>query len=422
MSTTRMTELDGTDLGYAVEQIWGPGIDRGDARAALPGPIPVGWEVREEYWAIPRLTSAQLLVPRDARIAARTLADYARLRPLKTRLVRQGLAAAARTGVPLGRETLRIIAPRSGPRTAVAEIAASVGAPDALATFGVRTAANAKPTLELRDPSGEAVGFVKLAWNALTRIAIENESVGLRTMGSVSRRGILAPGVLADGAVDERPFVMIAPLPRGIRHVPAENASLSVAEALGPGTVQRFGAIADTRQFRSCLADLHRETTTPAAAGLARQARALAGRIAESPEIAPIANFWHGDFVWWNMGRDPQGRLWLFDWETAQPDAPAGLDTLHWFAHAKDAENPLSLVARVEASTTHVQRLLRALGHSPTSASILAAWYSVTLVAGEIRLAESLGSWDRIKHPAAVLEQLLTWGVRQFGRPVGNAL
>lgn len=409
------TELDGTDLGYVVEQLWGPGIARGQVRAILNDPVPDGWEVREAYWTIPSAGSAQLLVPRDARVARRALGDYARLRPLKTRLIRQGLAAGARVGVPLTRDTLRIIAPVGGPPTTVAEIAAAVGAPGAVATFGVRTAANAKPTLELRDPSGDAVGFVKLAWNEITRGAIANEATGLRTMGAVSRPSLLAPEVRAEGSRDGWPFVMIAPLPRGIRYVPAAFASLNRDEALGPGTVKRFGVISRTEQFRSCRAELER---TPATApeGLVVRARALADRVADSRHAGPIANFWHGDFVWWNMGRDPGGRLWLFDWETAQPDAAAGLDTLHWFAHAKDAENPDSVVARVEASLAHTMPMLRALGHSPSSAAALAGWYAVTLVAGEIRLAESLGSWERIKHPAGVLDDLLAWGSRQLER------
>lgn len=290
-----------------------------------------------------------------------------------------------------------------------------VGAPGAFATFGVRTAANAKPTLELRDPSGEAIGFVKLAWNEITRGAIASEEAGLRDMGRVSRPAIQAPDILATGAVGEQPFVAIAPLPRGIRYVPAKFSSLNRDEALGPGTVQRVDTIGATGQCRSCIAGLASESTI-APASLVSRARALAARVAESTETTPIANFWHGDFVWWNMGRDAQGRLWLFDWETAQPDAPAGLDTLHWFAHAEDAENPLSLVARVDASASHVRPLLQSLGHSPRTAAVLAAWYSVVLTAGEIRLAESLGSWERIKHPPAVLDQLLAWGTAQLER------
>lgn len=416
-----LTNLDQSDLGYVVEQVWGPGIARGHARALTTGPVPTGWEVREEYWAIPSARTAQLLVPRDRRIAARALSDYARLRPRTKRLARQGLAVAARVGAPLGRDTLRIIAPEGTPPTAVADIAAQVGDPRARAAFGVRTAANAKPTLELRDRAGEAIGFVKLAWNEITRAAIGREATGLRTMGVRSRPEILAPGLIAEGAVEDsadgsgRPFVMVAPLPRGIRHVPAEFASLRRTEALGPGTVHRLGRIAETAQYRSCVADLDCARGT-APRTLVDQARALASRVAACPDTAPIANFWHGDFTWWNMGRDPRGHLWLFDWETAQPDAPAGLDTLHWFAHAKDAENPASVVARAEASTAHVAPILRSLGHSPTSASALAAWYAVTLVAGEITLAETLQSWERIKHPVSTLEHLLAWGSLQLAR------
>ena len=400
-------------LDYVVEQIWGPCIARGEAHAIVSEAVPKGWELREQYWLVPNAEKAQLLVPHDRRVATRTLSDYAGLRPLKTRLVRHGLAALTMAGAPLSRRSLRIIAPVGSPMTTVQEIGAMVGSPDALATFGVRTAANAKPTLELRDPRGEAIGFVKLAWNSLTRYSIENEAAAIATMGRDSRFAIAAPKVLVRGTIHGRPFLMTQPLPRGIRHVPADYRSLSRDEALGPGSVHRRGLFQGTEQYKKVRAQLSMSmSATPES--LVTRARGLAELIANSSVAIPIANFWHGDFVWWNAGRDLRDRLWLFDWETADRDVPAGLDTLHWFTHTKDAENPHSVVERMKDSLDYAGPLLRSLGHSRGSVATLAAWYAVTLVANEIRLAESLESWERVKHSPDTLERVLTWGSEQL--------
>lgn len=402
-------------LDFVIEQVWGPGIERGDVRAVLPGPVPDGWEVREDYWVVPNLGSAQLLVPRNRRIAARTLSDYAALRGAKTRLVRRLLAAGVTAGFPLSRSSVRIIAPAGAPKTTVPEIGSKIDQPDVVATFGVRTAANAKPTLELRTPAGDAVGFVKLAWNDITRQAIENEAVAMKLMSPEASGAIRAPRVLADGLVGGRQFVMTEPLPRGIRHVPGEYGSLSDPEALGPGTVTDRRAISQIEQVQRVSSRLRTANPfTPAT--LVERARTLAERVADVDANVPAANFWHGDFVSWNTGRGPDGRLWLFDWETAERDVPAGMDTLHWYTHTRDADNASSIVLRTENAVAYCTRLLRSLGHSETGVSALAAWYAVTLTANEIRLAESLQSWERVKHSPRVLEELLEWGSRHIDR------
>lgn len=408
-----MSGIGSERLDFVVEQVWGRGIENGELLAVMTGAVPDGWTVRERYWVVPTAGAAKLLVPSDRRVAARALADFAGLRGPKVRLARRALAAAVSAGVPLSRDVLRIVAPPSAPLSTVAEIGARIGQPRVFATFGVRMAANAKPTLELRTADGDAVGFVKLSWNPVTEEAIRNEAFAMKQLAADSRVEVRAPAVLADGMIGERRFVMVEPLPRGITHVPRAFSALSDAEALGPGSVVRRGGLADADQVRDIRAGL-RAQTTASPENLVTQVRDLAERIGAADVEVPIANFWHGDFVWWNAGRDQQGQLWLFDWETAQRDAPAGMDTLHWFSHTVDAENPHSVVARVDAALAHCAPLLRRLGHSRAGVATLAAWYAVTLVANEIRLAESLQGWARIKHPPAVLEGLLAWGARKL--------
>lgn len=395
-------------LDFTIEQVWGSAIARGDADVVMSGAVPTGWEVRERYWLVPAAATAQLIVPRHPRIASRALADFAGLRTPRVRVIRRSLALAARGGFPLGRDTLSIVTPVGAPPTVVAELGAALGAEKAFATLGLRAAANAKPTLDLRNDRGEALGFAKLAWNATTRRAVSNESSALTTLAPRSSGVIVHPRLMLVGQIAGREVVVTEPLPRSIRAVSATAHSLSVGESLGPAEVRRRGTLSSSSQVRSII-DVLSAAAERVPAPVAGHAYDLARMIAAASTVLPIADFWHGDFVWWNTGRAPDGSLWLFDWETAEADAPAGLDTIHWFAHVKDHLNPHSVVPRIADAVERSEPALRSLGHSRSSANVVAAWYAVVLVAGEIRLADELGSWERVKHPPEVLREVLEW-------------
>lgn len=417
MSTVGMTFDEGSHTGserldFAITQVWGAAIERGELRATLePDPEP-GWEIREEYWVIPSLPTARLLVPRPRVPARRSLTEFASLRDARTRAARRVLGSAVALGLPLSRHTLRIVARDGAPPTIVQAVGAEIGHPDAVAALGVYTSANAKPTLDLRTPEGEAIGFAKLAWNEVTTASLANEAAALGQLGTLSG-AIEVPRLIADGLVDGRQFLITQPLPRGIASVPMTWSSLSDEEARGPGVVTDRRPIADIPQVASVLGILEGKTAlTPAR--LADRTRDLAGRVISTGVTVPVADVFHGDFSPWNTGRDRSGRLWLFDWETAQRDAPAGLDTIHWYAHSQGGLEAQSMPTRAAAGAARSDRVLRSLGHSRTSTSVLAAWYAVTLVASEIRFAEALQGWERVKHSPAILERVLDWGQRSL--------
>ncbi len=203
---------------------------------------------------------------------------------------------------------------------------------------------------------------------------------------------------------------MTEPLPRSIADVPASWDSLRHDEAIGPGAVCGWRPLSSTQQSSHHAQVLDAATTvTPRA--LAAEARELLGKVLSHAEALPIADYCHGDFVPWNVGRDANGALWLFDWETAQQDVPAGLDTLHWFSNTQGSQAPETAVQRLIAASARAEGILRSLGYSRTGTNIVKAWYALTLVTSEIRLAEALQSWERVKHPASVLAQFLQWGM-----------
>lgn len=395
-------------LQYVIDQVWGQGVASGRIRAVARAEVPAGWEVREEYQVIPTASSPQLLVPRTRRAAVRSLADYAGLRSPRTRLIRRGLAAVAAARVPLSTTRLNVIAPIGAPLTTVAAVGLTVDEPDAVAAIGVRTGANAKPTLELRTPSGDPIGFVKLAWNAATDEALANEAQMIGDAQAAGTGAIRIPKVRESGFVDGRRFVMTEALPRSIRDVPARWDSLRRDEEWGPGTIVGRAPLSSLAQVRTTIA--HAATmsdVTPPS--LSEPLRAAASAVADADLIVTVADFSHGDFVPWNVGRDAGGNLWLFDWETAQRDAPAGLDTLHWFANTTGPRRDDSLAGRVAAAADRSEPVLRSLGHTPEGASAVSAWYAIALVLGEVRLAEAGQGWARSRHSPAALEALLVW-------------
>lgn len=399
-----------TRIGFVARQVWGSAIERGDVRLRTRGgEVEPGWQEVEAYWAVPNLASARFLVARNRRVAIRSLWEYGRLRSPRARAARGAAAALAATGLPLSRDVVAIDVRDGAPPTTAQALGELMGYERVVPSLGVRVSANAKPTLELRLPGGPAVGFAKLGWSPATKLAVRNEAEMLRRVAGTLTGPIRAPEVLADGVINDHYYLVTAPLPLTIADVPAADRSLTPAEALGPGVVYRRAHLRELGQVQGVLRVL--ATAAAAPQTLLEATRALAQRIARSNVIVPVADLWHGDFVPWNLGRDADGSLWLFDWETAELDPPAGLDTLHWFANASAQHAPTDLTRRVRHAAQRATTSLRALGHSEGGTVIVTAWYAVTLIARAIALAETLGGWQRVQLRPEALNHLLDWSV-----------
>lgn len=394
-------------LAFVANQVWGAVCETGDATVVVGRDVPSGWRLAEQYWAIPSARDVKLLIPTERLAARRMLTGYARLRSPRTRLVRRALGLAALIGVPLSRDVVSV-GVRSSTPSVVASLGAILNAPTLTASIGARLGANAKPTLELRSSDGAAVGFAKLGWNELTTEAVANEAAMLLKFEKRSVGAIHAPGVLASGTVAGREFLITEPLPASIADVPAVWTSLRGQEVFGPGAVVDRRPLSESRQVQAVRAQLASAgNLTPEA--LIHAASSLADALAAVEEPLPMADIWHGDFVPWNVGRDADGLLWVFDWETAEHDVPAGLDTLHWFANTAGETAQATLVEQVSAGAARAGADLRALGHSRRTVRVVAGWYTVTLVVRAITLAERLGSWQRVNLTPEVLIGLLEW-------------
>lgn len=387
-------------LDYAVEQVWGDAIARGelDVRTGKPDP----GAAREEYWVVPRATSAQYIIPRTRAAAAASLGQFARLRPPRTRMLRRVLATAAAAGIPLSRDTVSVYA-RPGARTVVEHLADVLGVPHLCAGLGVRVGANAKPTLELRTPEGDIVGYAKLGWNEATTRAVRNEARALEEFGPQATR-VHVPTLLASGDIADRAYVVVAPLPAAVSRVAPSWSALSGAEALGPASVVDRRPLRQISQVRT-VADRATDEVLPVDA--TRMLRRLIAAVVAESDPVPVAAYWHGDFVPWNLARDDSRRLWLFDWETAQADVPAGMDALHWFAHSQGPAAPARLPEAIDRAAERAVPALHSLGYSRRLAQVLSVWHAITLVDRASAAAQALGSWERVQLQPPVLRELL---------------
>jgi hypothetical protein len=123
--------------------------------------------------------------------------------------------------------------------------------------------------------------------------------------------------------------------------------------------------------------------------------------------LLPVTDTWHGDLTPWNCGRDGDGRLWIWDWEDADRDALAGLDSLHWcIASARVTGGSTGLIdldAGLRAATPH----LTALGIPPQHRGTVAGAYVLGVLDRACTLARTAGSWDdALVQPAGLLDLL----------------
>lgn len=162
---------------------------------------------------------------------------------------------------------------------------------------------------------GSIRAFVKIAFDAAGREALEREAEGLRVAQRLPAF-LAAPRLLAQTLLGSGQLLVIAPLPLGAHRGAPRAPSWRVIEAVSrlgrPGLTaadylepleRRLGtALISRRGWRS----LHY-----AASGL------------------PVGR-WHGDLTPWNIAIDGE-RMWVWDWEHSTACAPVGFDLVHYY-------------------------------------------------------------------------------------------
>lgn len=391
------------------EQLWAPGVRAGILRVGTSLDDDPSWDTVERYWMLPDASRARLVVQvTPPRVAARLLTNYRRLRTPVTGAVRALLGAGASLGVPCGWHVLQVqtrrgAPPGDAPRRPLEVLEGHFGK-RIYAAGGVRRGDNRKATLHLVDAAGIPVGYAKVGWSRSIDASIRDEARALRDVaGGLS--SVRSPRLLAELDYADHPIAVTAPLPPEVRRVHPADVTSQELFALTP--VVRQGSFRDTAQVRDTRAKLDRMRESPVVGTLAARAADLLARVArwEGSVRTPVVQRWHGDLAPWNMARDADGVLWLWDWESSQPDAVAGLDALHWEASVLRLTTPRqpTLAMLLDRAEPH----LVAAGVPRNARWGVAACYAVSLVERACTLAHQAASWSDARQPPSELESLL---------------
>lgn len=325
-------------LEWACRLLWG-GNDA--VRVRRGGDLPAGFRPVEAYLPLPRAENPRVLVPLGSRRAASAaLARNHDATSRKSRAVKAALAVGLRVGV----------AQRLLPDRIDVAVARGLDGDDlrsALLTEHLRAVfnrrdlvmavilgtprLNRKPVLQVLSEAGEVLGYVKAAWNDLTRNLVRNEAAVLGDLASDQRNSFRAPTLMYHGAWGSLELLAASPLPHTVKPQEAQ-----VFEPPLP-VITEIARMWSTREAR--LAD------SPYWAGVRERLAARAGAVSASggsDPLTPVVDHiearygdvplrfgaWHGDFTPWNMARLDDG-IFVWDWERAAP-APVGLDLLHF--------------------------------------------------------------------------------------------
>lgn len=207
---------------------------------------------------------------------------------------------------------------------------------------------------------------------------------------------VKSPRVLLKGEVGGFPYVVTEPLPHEIRAV---TASLSetplITELAAMAPVSRWSRPAETGHIQSLRVRAQNLVGTSQTEFLGLLEDLLSTVEVGEVEL-PVAERFHGDFAFWNVGRTPDGTLWCWDFEGTESDALAGLDIVHWHASRRRHQNgPEGLLDR-SGILADAAGVLRAFGAGSRDAHL--AIYRTYIAEIVIRTLEAAATdgWLRV--------------------------
>ena len=329
-------------LDWACRLLFGAS-DRVATRRRGQGAPPSGFRSAESYLALPRASNPRLLVPLGSpRAAATALARHHDATSRKSQVAKAALRAGLRLGLAqrllpdrvdvfadpvldpeersaaLLTEHLRQAFSRSD-----LEMAVILGTPRL----------NRKPVLQLLSSKGEVLGYVKAAWNDLTRGLVRNEAAVLTDLGGTPSSSFTAPALIHHGPWGNLELLAASPLPHTVHPEQTQifDPPMAVVSEIAGRRGRTGGPLAGSDYWagvRSRLAARNVSSGTgndSAADPLSAVVEHIERRFGAT-ELA--FGTWHGDFTPWNMARLDEG-VFLWDWERSAP-APVGLDLLHF--------------------------------------------------------------------------------------------
>lgn len=406
----RLVTPDGVaGLHLLVQQLWAPLVATGDYRVMVNADLDAGWDVRQRFWIVPSARNPRLLVSTGVlRGTARSLTAYRGIRDSIPSLGRVAMAGMLSAGLPVSKDQLTVERRVDAGKADAEPLATMNTVLDAelVSIIGVRTGANAKATLQLFTTEGTSAGYAKIAWNDLTTTFVLQETNTLLALQGKAGR-VRVPRVLAHGTAGPFPFLVTSPLPPDVASV---RGDLSLAELADVAPLQRHDVVAHTRQFKDLESSIHVLLGQSIFPSLTEPAMQLLQLLRSGQHRVPIAERWHGDLVPWNAAREPDGTLWLWDWEMSQADAAVGLDALHWYVNAGAGSEPTKLVASLISAGQNGTARLRALGLGRPQMETVAALYALTLAERSMNFAMQHHGWHLNRLQSSIVVELLRAG------------
>lgn len=380
-----------------------------------PAPLHVGRSaagdvVHARYLLLPTPGHARVVAPAghpgaSADAISRQLAGG---RP-RTRFARLLLTRALRTGSAdrLARGGLVV----SGPRDADSierVLGAATGCEHVLLTLPVSPPrANRKPVLQVSDDAGNALAFVKVGHDELTRRLVLAEGSRLQQLATVPWLRVQAPVVLGQLEWRDLTLLLLEPLPLAgvqLSGGPARTALLSTVREIAAIGGLRTVPWTDT-DFR---AGLEREL-----AGCGPLASRFGAHLAELTSVPTELTMgaWHGDLNPGNIALLPTRSL-VWDWERFEHGVPLGFDVLHHDLHSTITLGRTRPARAARRLIRGAARSLAELGIDPVAADVTVRVYLLTLAARYLR--------DRQSEAGAVLGDVDTWllpALDAAGRP-----
>lgn len=397
-----------SELALVAEQLW-PGLGGPDLRVSAGRSGDSAWVPIERHGLALWRGRAGMVLPEDRRIAARSLAHYARLRPRRRRLIRRVWTALIASGVRGLWGSIALEA-RNGShaihtRTVVRDLREQWGATECSVAMSVRRTANRKALLQVVDGAGDTIGFAKLGWNEISSCGIRAEREALDQLdgGSESFR---VPRVLRESEVNGFPYLLVEPLPDEIRRVGVDSREPpSSSEFAEISPTVRWARPGETAHVRRLVERISVLGDTLGASGGVTELGSLLGDVVSDARLMPVVARWHGDFAFWNVGRTPDGILWCWDFENSENDALLGLDVMHWHAsRLRRLSGPLGL-ADATALRREAESDLRDCGLDEDQRVMVHRIYIAEIAARGLEMAASDG-WDSVWATPGEIEQI----------------
>jgi hypothetical protein len=176
--------------------------------------------------------------------------------------------------------------------------------------------------------SGKVLGYAKVGWSEATNAMVKNEASALARLEKFAPSCFMAPRVLYAGLWNGR-YICLESAPEGkVEPAPRQMMTLYFDALKELATLHERRIPLGGSDFWKNLLGRLRNVPKGYQRSLVQQGIL---RVEEQlARVDVVFQFRHGDFAPWNAKRVNQ-RLFLFDWEYAEMEAPVGFDLFHFF-------------------------------------------------------------------------------------------